>query len=256
MRAIDHRQPDPTRAVSIDPQRFPRLLASNPQLAATPARLTTKTVAITEREKEKLLARTMEGHNDDNVTSLALSPDGKYLASGSFDKTIKLWRVETGECTRTMEGHSDGVFSVAFSPDGQYLASGSDETVKLWSTPHRERRLQARERVYALLSALKHNNSAAHRGVYQLSQHGGPQKSTIKGMVEWWDTDENDTNYNPLIHTFDTGFLVNSAVFSVNSQYVFTTGLNNIKMFSIPGAAGAQAQNGGAEELDFSLLRF
>ena len=67
------------------------------------------------------------------VSSVAFSPDGQYLASGSWDKTVKLWRVETGECTRTMEGHSDWCESVAFSPDGQYLASGSyDNTVKLW----------------------------------------------------------------------------------------------------------------------------
>ena len=65
--------------------------------------------------------------------SVAFSPDGQYLVSGSWDKTVKLWLVKSGECTRTMEGHSEPVCSVAFSPDGQYLASGSgDKTVKLW----------------------------------------------------------------------------------------------------------------------------
>ena len=87
-----------------------------------------------------------------------------------------------------MEGHSDYVRSIAFSRDGQYLASGSDDTtVKLWSTPHRERPLQNRERVYALLSALKHNESAPHRSVYQLGQHGGGPFPIIQAMVEWWD---------------------------------------------------------------------
>ena len=89
---------------------------------------------------------------------------------------------------RTMEGHSGYVFSVAFSPDGQYLASGSgDNTVKLWSTPGRERPLQTMERVYALLSSLKHNKSAPHRSVYQLGQHGGGPFPIIQAMVEWWD---------------------------------------------------------------------
>ena len=131
--------------------------------------------------------RTIEGHND-YVLGVAFSPDGQYLASGSRDRTVKLWHVESGECTRTMEGHSKWVSSVAFSPDGQYLASGSqDNTVKLWSTPDRERSLQTMERVYALLSSLKHNNSAPHRNVYQLGQYGGGPFPIIQAMVEWWD---------------------------------------------------------------------
>ena len=129
----------------------------------------------------------MRGHSNP-VWSVAFSPDGQYLASGSWDKTVKLWHVESGECTRTMEGHSHPVYSVAFSPDGQYLASGSgDNTVKLWSTPGRERPLQTMERVYALLSSLKHSRSAPHRSVYQLGQHGGGPFPIIQSMVEWWD---------------------------------------------------------------------
>jgi hypothetical protein len=67
------------------------------------------------------------------VLSVAFSPDGKYLASGSWDHTVRLWEVESGTCLRVMEGHRDDVNSVAFSPDGKYLASGSDDkTVRLW----------------------------------------------------------------------------------------------------------------------------
>jgi WD40 repeat protein len=68
------------------------------------------------------------------VYSIAFSPDGKYLASGSYDKTVKLWSVESQKEVTTLQGHSSYVKSVAFSPDGKYLASGSgDKTVKLWS---------------------------------------------------------------------------------------------------------------------------
>jgi WD40 repeat protein len=76
--------------------------------------------------------RTLSGHTND-VTSVAFSPDGRLLASGSADETIKLWEVASGREVRTLTGHTDRVLSVAFSPDGRLLASGSnDGTIKLW----------------------------------------------------------------------------------------------------------------------------
>jgi WD40 repeat protein len=75
---------------------------------------------------------TLGGHSD-WVHSLAISPDGRTLASGSFDKTIKLWQLSTGQLIHTLSKHSKGVLCVAISPDGKTLASGSfDETIKLW----------------------------------------------------------------------------------------------------------------------------
>jgi RNA polymerase sigma factor (sigma-70 family) len=68
------------------------------------------------------------------VYGIALSPDGKTVASASPDDTIKLWDEATGKLQRTLEGHGErGVYSVAFSPDGKSLASGGcDGTVRTW----------------------------------------------------------------------------------------------------------------------------
>ena len=73
------------------------------------------------------------------VYSVAFSPDGQTLASGSRDDTIKLWNVATGGSIATLTGDSCGVYSVAFSPDGQTLASGGYKTIKLWDVPTQEK---------------------------------------------------------------------------------------------------------------------
>jgi WD40 repeat protein len=66
---------------------------------------------------------------------VVFSPNGKQVASCSNDKSVKLWKVETGTCESTMTRHSDTVSSVAFSADGQWVVSGSmDKTIRLWDT--------------------------------------------------------------------------------------------------------------------------
>ena len=79
------------------------------------------------------LDKTLVGHSG-SVWSVALSSDGQTLVSGSEDKTIKIWNLNTGQVSRTLLGHSDAVRSVTLSPDGQILASASgDKTIKLWN---------------------------------------------------------------------------------------------------------------------------
>lgn len=84
--------------------------------------------------KGSSIAFEAEGH-ERIVTSVCYSPDGKTIASGSRDKTIRLWNAQTGASIMTLTGHDDSVLDVCFSPDGKTIASGSsDETLRLWDS--------------------------------------------------------------------------------------------------------------------------
>jgi WD40 repeat protein len=78
-----------------------------------------------------VLERVLTGHRD-WVTSVAISPNGEWMASASNDRTIKIWDLESGQCRATLEGHAN-VISVAITPDGKRILSGSFDTlVRVW----------------------------------------------------------------------------------------------------------------------------
>ncbi|NTW54697.1 MAG: GTP-binding protein, partial [Chlorobaculum sp.] len=78
------------------------------------------------------LRHVLRGHTD-VINGIAWSPDGKYLASSSYDKTIRIFDVNTGECACVLEGHTDGVNCVAWSPNGSKFASGAlNGELKIW----------------------------------------------------------------------------------------------------------------------------
>jgi guanine nucleotide-binding protein subunit beta-2-like 1 protein len=78
--------------------------------------------------------RSLRGHNH-FVSDVTLSSDGQFALSGSWDGTLRLWDLATGETTRQFKGHAKDVLSVAFSADNRQIVSGSrDKTIKLWNT--------------------------------------------------------------------------------------------------------------------------
>lgn len=76
----------------------------------------------------------MQGHNH-FVQDIVISSDGQYALSASWDKTLRLWDLNTGKTTRRFIGHTNDVLSVSFSADNRQIVSGSrDKTIKLWNT--------------------------------------------------------------------------------------------------------------------------
>ena len=86
------------------------------------------------RSNDLKLAVNMKGHNSNDVTAVAFSPDGQTLASGATDGTIIVWDTTTGNKLLPLFANKSAVNSVVFSPNGEFLISGADDgSVKLWN---------------------------------------------------------------------------------------------------------------------------
>jgi WD40 repeat protein len=125
------------RSVAVSPDG--KLLAVGVQLFNGVSHTYTGAVEVW-RISDSVLAQTLTGYGSGDITvtgvnSVAFSSDGQYLATGSWDRLVKVWRVANGTLVSSRSDHAQKVNAVAFSPNGQWLASASDDmTVKLYRT--------------------------------------------------------------------------------------------------------------------------
>jgi WD40 repeat protein/predicted Ser/Thr protein kinase len=131
------------------------------------------------------------------VFSVAFSPDGKTVASGSGDHTVKLWAFPSGDELHTLSGHAADVETVAFSPDGKTLACASgDKTVKLWDVSTGIQRL----------SLIGHSGVVTHLAYSpDGKQLASASVSLNDATVKLWDTSTGDCVWTSPKHSQGTG---------------------------------------------------
>ena len=157
------------------------------------------------------------GH-EQSVVGVAVSNDGKMLATGSADSKIILWNTEDGKEIKKIEGHLSQVTTLDFSPDGKWLVSGStDKTLRLWDVSTGEE--------------LRNYNNEFSRGIYQVKFSPNGKKL---GVVSWELSPGNtfpvlgfakvlDVNTGKVLNRFDPDAHPVSAVdFSSDSKYLMT----------------------------------
>jgi uncharacterized protein with WD repeat len=124
----------------------------------------------------------ISGHAN-TVMSVSYSPDGQYVASGSYDNSIKIWSAAQGTCLHTWSGHSECVTSVSYSPDGQYLASSSeDDSVKVWSMACVETRADKPDELKGK-RALSPDEKFEHEGV--VNSMNMAKKTPVENAIVW-----------------------------------------------------------------------
>jgi len=162
------------------------------------------------------IRKKFEGHMK-TINSVCLSPDGRFVLSGSGDKTIRLWEVAPGKKIQRFEGHTSEVNSVCFSPDGRFvLSGGGDGTIRLWEVYTGEEIRRFEEHTWGGVNSVYFSPN----GRFVLS--GGADHT-----IHLW-----DVYVGKEIQRFEghTGW-VNSVCFSPDGGFVMSGSLDGIRLW-------------------------
>ena len=154
----------------------------------------------------------------DSTLSVAFSSDSKYIVSGSWDKTIKLWDAKNRQLIRTYKGHKETIVSVAFSPNDKYIVSGSwDKTIKLWDTENGQ-----------LIRTYKGHKDMLVSVAF--SPDGKYIVSGSVGTLKLWDVEN-----GLLIRTYEEGheYSIPSVAFSPDGKYIVSGSESTLKLWDV-----------------------
>jgi WD40 repeat protein/serine/threonine protein kinase len=158
--------------------------------------------------------KTLRGHGG-GINSVAFSPDGQRIVTGSFDKTAKVWDAANGKELLTLKGHTGSVFSVAFATDGKRIVTGSeDQTAKVWDTTSGKELLTITGHTSPILSV-----GFSPNGQRIVTGSGNPWDTrSVDQTAKVWDADSGKELVTLKGHSDG----INSVAFSPDGQRIVT----------------------------------
>lgn len=183
---------------------------------------------------------TLEGHTN-SVAAIAISPNGKRIASGSFDKTIRLWNANTGALLAKLTGHREPVLSLAFTPNGQQLVSASvDDTIRLWC-------VYTETLIYSLQD---HTDSVVNRSIAVTPDGQSIVSGSDDRTIKLW-----HLRTGKLFQTLREACVVTSIAISPDGQRLASGGSDNlIKLWNL--STGELEQTLKGHERDVNTVAF
>lgn len=174
----------------------------------------------------------LKGHADSTET-VAYSPDGKHMITGSMDGTVKLWDASSGEVIRTYYGHGGAVESLAFRPDGKRFASGSsDRTLRVWDTE-------------TGLELTRHRTGGAVAWL-SFSADGEKVATFSSGAIKVWDAERQSD-----VLTLNHGMMVKDCEFSPSSRQLASCGTDgSIRIWDVATAKLVRVLHGHESEVN------